>query len=100
MWKDNLVAFAKEGFNYDEFKVRGPHETRAVASWNLGTGFHLKLGKPRNLVSAWLNTETPELRQTEEREITWSFTDMCDTLLFTCQEQHSTDLVIDNSNCT
>jgi hypothetical protein len=37
IWKDNSMAFAVEGFNSDEFKPGGLHETRAGATWNLGT---------------------------------------------------------------
>jgi hypothetical protein len=32
-----MMAFTAEGFNSDEFKSGGLHETHTIATWNLGT---------------------------------------------------------------
>jgi hypothetical protein len=37
IFKNNLVAFAAEGSNFEEFKLGGLREKQAVATWNLGT---------------------------------------------------------------
>jgi hypothetical protein len=54
IWKDNLMAFAAKGFNSDEFKSGGLHET---CGSNLEFGnhlsFNLKTGEARNPMSKW-----------------------------------------------